>query len=304
MDFCEVATCALLRYGLRVPELDFNDAALVVLGHGSTVNAASSAPVFQHSAELRRRRIFASVHEAFWKQDPKILDVLRELTAPRVFIVPFFISEAYFAENVIPRALGFELGEVPASRVRQQGSSRWHYCGPVGTHERMTSVLLERARGVVSQFPFPRLPKPGDVTLIIAGHGTEQDEASRKSVEAQVERIRELGEYADVQPAFMEEEPRIAGCYRLARTRHVVVVPFFISDGMHTQEDIPVLLGEPARMVKERMAAGQPTWRNPTEREGKLIWYAPAVGSEPVMAEVILERVREAAQWPAPVDNG
>jgi len=74
-----------------------------------------------------------------------------------------------------------------------------------------------------------------------------------------------------------------------------VVVPFFISDGLHTQEDIPVLLGEAKRTVEQRLAAGQPTWRNPTEKNGKLVWYSPSVGSAPELAEVILERVREAA---------
>jgi len=93
----------------------------------------------------------------------------------------------------------------------------------------------------------------------------------------------------------MEEEPRIADVYAVARTRNIVTVPFFISDGLHAVEVIPVLLGEPERVVKERLAAGQPTWRNPTERGGKLIWYAPSVGTEPLLAEVILERVREAA---------
>ena len=36
-------------------------------------------------------------------------------------------------------------------------------------------------------------------------------------------------------------------CHALAQTKNLVVVPFFISDGLHTQEDIPVLLGEPER---------------------------------------------------------
>ncbi|HEU0038196.1 MAG TPA: CbiX/SirB N-terminal domain-containing protein, partial [Verrucomicrobiae bacterium] len=94
---------------------------------------------------------------------------------------------------------------------------------------------------------------------------------------------------------YLEEEPRIATCYELAQTKNIVIVPFFISDGMHTQEDIPVLLGEPRRGVKQRLAAGQPTWRNPTERKGKLVWYAPAIGTAPALADVILERVREAA---------
>jgi sirohydrochlorin ferrochelatase len=64
---------------------------------------------------------------------------------------------------------------------------------------------------------------------------------------------------------------------------------------LHVQEDIPVLLGEPERIVNQRLAAGQSTWRNPMEKHGKLVWLAPSVGTDPLMAEVILERVREAA---------
>jgi sirohydrochlorin ferrochelatase len=56
-------------------------------------------------------------------------------------------------------------------------------------------------------------------------------------------------------------------------------------------------LGEAPALVKERIAAGQPAWRNPTGMKGKLVWYASAVGTEPLMAEVILERVREAAGY-------
>jgi len=97
-----------------------------------------------------------------------------------------------------------------------------------------------------------------------------------------------------VQAIFMEEAPRIAGCQALARTKNCIVVPFFISDGLHVIEDVPVLLGESQRIVKARLAAGQPTWRSPTELHGKLIWYSSSVGTEPGLAEVILERVREA----------
>ena len=85
----------------------------------------------------------------------------------------------------------------------------------------------------------------------------------------------------------------------MAKTRNVVVVPFFISDGMHTAEDIPVMLGEVERVVKERLKAGQPTWRNPTEKNGKKVWYAAAIGAQPLMAEVILARVREGAKGDA-----
>ena len=268
----------------------FSNAALVLLGHGTTLNDESAAPVLQHAAELRRRKIFAEVREAFWKQEPHIKKVLAAITAPRVFIVPLFISDGYFSTEIIPQELGFPA--VPSTLNVQL--STLFYCSPVGSHDLMTTVILARAREVVAQFPFPRAPRPADTTLLIAGHGTGRNANSRKAVERQADLIRAQNSYAAVGAVFMEEAPFIKGCPALAKTRHLVVVPFFISDGLHAVEDIPVLLGEPERLVKERLAAGQPTWRNPTERDGKLIWYAPSVGTEPLLAEVILQRVREA----------
>jgi sirohydrochlorin cobaltochelatase len=162
----------------------------------------------------------------------------------------------------------------------------------------MTKVLLARAAQVIKQFPFPRAPKNEDITLFIAGHGTEKEEQSRAAIDRQVELIRAQNVYAAVEPIFMEQDPKIPTCYQTAQTKNIVVVPFFISDGLHVQEDIPVLLGEPERIVKQRLAAGQSTWRNPMEKHGKMVWLAPSVGTEPLLADVILDRVREAAQWP------
>lgn len=271
---------------------NFSDAVLVMLGHGTELNENSAAPVRQHVAELRRRRLFRDVREAFWKQEPQIKTVLAEITAPRVFIAPLFISEGYFAGQVIPRELGFEAGK----RVLNVKESQIHFCAPVGTHDSMTRVILSRADGILKAFPFPRAPRPSDTTLFIAGHGTEKNDNSRKPVERQVELIRALGIYADVRAIFLDEAPRIPDSYAMARTKNLVIVPFFISDGLHTQEDIPVLLGETKKNVAQRLAAGQPVWRNPTERAGKLVWYTAAVGTEPGMAEVILDRVQEAAK--------
>ncbi len=271
---------------------ELTDAALVVLGHGTEQNADSAAPVHQHAAELHRRKIFAQVREAFWKQEPQIKRVLADITAPRVFIAPLFISEGYFASEVIPHELGFTSG---LSTLNTQLST-WIYCRPVGSHDSMTGVILSRAREIVEKFPFPRPPKPGEITLFIAGHGTEKNENSRQPVDRQVALIRALNCYAGVHAIFLEENPRIPECYRLAQTKNLVVVPFFISDGLHTREDIPVLLGETKSTAQERLAAGQPVWRNPTEKNGKLVWYSPAIGSEPHLADVILERVRESVR--------
>lgn len=272
---------------------DFQDATLVLIGHGSTKNDHSADAVIQQARLLQARNLFADVKAAFWKQEPKLVDVASALNSARAFFVPMFVSEGYFSEGAIPRAIGFADSRVQ-NRVQAVVKAAWFYCKPIGTHDRMTPVLLSKARQSVSQFPFPRAPKESDITLFIAGHGTPQDEASRKSVERQAELIRDMNIYAAVHAVFLEEEPRIASAYDLAQTKNIVIVPFFIGDGMHVQEDIPILLGEPERIVKKRLAEGTATWRNPTERKGKLVWYTDSVGSDPGLIDIILDRVREA----------
>ncbi|MHC1767637.1 MAG: CbiX/SirB N-terminal domain-containing protein [Verrucomicrobiia bacterium] len=275
---------------------DYSDATLLLIGHGSTVNRDSAGPVLQHAAELRSRSIFAEVLGAFFKQEPSLSSTLAAATGSRVFIVPLFISEGYFTEEIIPLELGFrEEGQPAFARVQQRGERTLYYCAPVGTHESMTGVILARAREVLEKHPFPCLPRREETALFIAGHGTGRNENSRRSIERQVALIQALDAFAEVHAVFMEEEPRIADCRELTRKKNLVVVPFFISDGLHSCEDIPVLLGEPERVVRERLSHGQPGWRNPTEKEGKRVWYARAVGTDPHLADVIMERVRQAA---------
>jgi sirohydrochlorin cobaltochelatase len=279
-----------------VPE-SFSDAALVIAAHGSTVNEDSAAPARQHADELRRRKIFGQVEAAYWKQEPFIDAVVSSVSAPRVFIVPLMISEGYFSEEAVPSKLGFRKeGQTVFDGIQKRGSQILYYCRPIGTHDSMTQALLSRAKDVVEQFPFPRAPKPADTSLFIAGHGTTANDNSRKAIERQVDLIRAKNIYGDVHAIFIEEPPVIADCYKLATKKNIIVVPFFISDGMHTVEDIPAMLGEPKRIIEERMKIGQPTWRNPTEKNEKRVWYTKSIGTEPHIADVILQRVQEAAE--------
>ena len=281
-----------LTMGLVRQELA--DAALVLLGHGTTLNENSAAVIYQHAAALRDREIFGEVREAFWKQRPHIKEVMSSLVARRVFIVPMFISEGYFSEEVIPRDLGFAEAELrDGSRVFHRGAQTFLYCKPVGTHGRITTVVLKRISEVMAE---SSAPPPAEITLILAGHGTERNTNSRKSLERQVELLRAKNFCHDVHAVFLEEEPRIATCYDLAQTKNLVVVPLFMSEGLHTQEDIPLLLGEREEVVKQRLERGDAAWKNPTSHHGKLVWYSASIGTAPEIADVILDRVRETAQ--------
>ena len=275
-----------------------SDAALVLVGHGSTLNGDSSDPIYLHGDSLRKQGRFAEVQECFWKLEPSISTVRYQVFSPSVYVVPVFISEGYFTQQVIPRELGFcSKGDASFRRILEERGQRYYYCDPVGTHTSMTDALASRARDVLDHHPFPSRPPDHDVTLFIAGHGTGNNDNSRKIIEHQAEVLRQREQFAAVHAVFMEEEPRIEACYDLSETKNLVMVPFFISDGLHSFEDIPMMLGASGETINKALRSGQPTWRNPTERLGKRVWYTRSIGLDPEITQVILQRVDEAAGW-------
>ncbi len=212
-----------------------HNAALLIVGHGSTVNPSSSAPTLMHAATIRSRGIFADVACCFWKEEPSLRDALlffRDRAIREVYVVPNFISEGYFTQTVIPREL-----ELTGPETERANGQVWKYCSPVGGHESMTEHLLVRARQIA-----PGVAE-SEATLLIVAHGTSLNDNSAVAAKAQVEKIRSLGRYASVLNVYMEEAPLVSNWASLTKTRNVIVVPFFISDGLHSYEDIPALLG-------------------------------------------------------------
>ena len=258
----------------------FRQAALVLASHGSQLNPNSAGPCYAIADAIRKRGVFGQVQECFWKQEPPFRHVFQMLDVNEVFVVPFFISDGYFTETVLPRELGL------ASAKCQLDGTLVHYCQPVGTHDAMTRVILHRARSVVRQGT-TQTPSPSQTALCIAGHGTSQNENSAKSIHRQVDLISQLGSYPEVVAVFMDQEPGVEQCYHLTRSPSLVVVPFFISDGLHTQEDIPRMLGL-ARDPSGKYAV-------PSRVRRRRVWYSGAVGTDPIMADVVIERATQAA---------
>ncbi|MEY2564673.1 MAG: sirohydrochlorin cobaltochelatase [Verrucomicrobiota bacterium] len=249
------------------------ESALLIVGHGSTVNADSSAPTLMHAAEIRRRKIFADVSCCFWKEEPSLRDALlffRDEAIRDVYVVPNFISEGYFTRTIIPREL-----ELTGPETQRSGGQTWRYCEPVGNHQRMTELLLQRAHDVAPEIA------EAETTLLIVGHGTSLNDNSAVAAKHQVEMIRALKRYAAVQNVYMEEPPLVSDWLKLTETRNVVVVPFFISDGLHSYEDIPALLGINGAATDSG---------NPYEIHGRSLFYSTAVGTDPKFADVIVEQ--------------
>ena len=279
----------------------WDDSALLIVGHGSTVNPDSSAPTLAHAAEIRRRNIFGDVACAFWKEEPSLRDAIFLFdpgTIKNVYVVPNFISEGYFTQTVIPRELGLN------GKVTKCGNGQvWNYCEPVGNHPLMTELLVQRAREIAPDVP------ENQTSLLIVAHGTDLNENSAVAAKREAERIRRLGRYANVLNVYMEEFPLVSDWRVLTNTPNVVVVPFFISDGLHSYEDIPVMLG----IIDEKVASLEPPAdkskrslgfarddaqraaqsvfrRGPYKIDDRSLFYASSIGTDPRVADIIVEQ--------------
>lgn len=258
---------------------NYEESALIIVGHGSTMNPDSSSPTYVHAQNLRERGVFREIHSCFWKEEPSFREVFRMVESDDIYVVPNFISEGYFTQTVIPREM-----ELQGSLTQRDGKTI-RYCLPVGSHAGMTAALLHRAKEVAGDVA------PSETSLFIVGHGTGLNDNSAVAAKDQVKRIQELGLYAEVISTYMEEPPLISDWDQLSSQPNVVVVPFFIADGLHSYEDIPVMLG-----IEEQtgVAASQAEVfrRNPYQVKGRQLFYASAIGTEPMIADVILDQVR------------
>ncbi len=244
--------------------------ALVIVGHGSHLNEDSSLPVYEHAQRIRETGEFDEVVESFWKEEPSMRHVLDTVESDEVYVVPAFISEGYFTQQVIPREFGLE------GPVTRKDSRTVRYAGPLGTFEGMTDVILERVGDLMRG-----RETPGRTALVLLGHGTDLNKNSGGVIYLNAGRIRERGLYDVVDVGFLDQEPAIGAVVEEVDAENVILIPVFIAEGWHTRETIPEDLGLTGEVTK---------------RGDKAIFYGAPVGTHPSMANLIAARARETAR--------
>jgi len=241
--------------------------ALLLAGHGSHLNADSSAAVRAHAAELARRGTFDEVHAIFWKEEPALCRALDVTDASNVTVVPVFISSGYFTEQVIPREMRL------TGPVTSDGTRTIRYTRPVGAHPSLAEAIrlraVEAGAGAAD-------------SVVVLGHGTPRNPNSERNIYAQADALRALNTFPEVGVAFIDQDPNIVDVFDLVRGESIVMVPFFIADGWHVAETIPADLAIEGSVVS---------------RGGRSLRYAKAVGTHPAVADVIEELAIEAAAW-------
>lgn len=194
--------------------------------------------------------------------------VLDTLESDEVYVVPAFISKGYFTQQVIPRELGL------SGEVTHRDGKTIRYAGPLGTFKLMADVILERTADLMRN----KSPEPGKTTLVLLGHGTDMNKNSSGVIYLNAERIRERGEYDEVEVGFLDQEPEITKVVGGSDAENLIVIPVFIAEGWHTRETIPEDLGLTGEVTRMR---------------DKTVYYGAPVGTHPSMAGLIAARARE-----------
>ena len=248
---------------------------MLLVGHGSQLSPDSSEPLHRLKRELREAGSFPEVRVAFWKEEPALAHAFDLVERREVFVVPVFMSEGYFTRHVVPR----ELGVAQSTTIRE--GRRVHYCRPVGTDLRMATIVRDRALGAASA-------SPGQIDLVVVGHGTSLSPSSGDTTHSIAEALASRREFQSVRVAFLDQEPSLDGLLRAERAVNgrdeveLVIVPFFVSRGWHVGTTLLQTLSSPGGHRDEG---------------GRLIRVTEPVGTHRAVADVVEELVaRKAAE--------
>lgn len=237
--------------------------ALVVAAHGSHYNAGAALPAWRCVDKIRQLGLFDEVTAAFWKEQPSLGTVLDGLTSEHIIVVPLFSSEGYFSQAVLPAELQ------PRQHVKITST--------VGSSDYFAPIVADRIEKALTDAEIP----PPETAVVIVGHGTPRHKHSSGTTEYQAVLMRKTGRFAEVHTAYLDQEPYIAAIEGVVASPTIVVVPFFIAEGLHTQEDIPEALG-----LTDPLYA-------PQFIKNHCILYTPPVGLEDDLYQVVLQLALE-----------
>ena len=232
------------------------------MGHGSNRRGGANPGLAAHVAALRGRRIFAEVRAAVLYGAPAPEQALAGLRAPEVILAPMLMCDGHCARVVLPRAFGLD-GPLPSRFGR-----RFTICPPLGLLPALTRLIVTRAQAAARCRGLP----PEDVNLLLIGHGSTRDPASRRATLWHAAGARAAAVFGGVSAAFLDQEPFLAQALG-GPSVPTVAVGLFAADGLHASEDVP-------RCIARHAPAS--------------VRYLGAIGEDVGVPDLVLEQVAAA----------
>jgi len=252
------------------------ETAMVLAAHGSSYHPEAQARVRALAAGFAGAGLFDEAVAAFVKDTPRLAEVLDQVEAVDVTVVPLFTSAGYFSQVVLPREMKLE-----GSVTRRDGRVI-RLTDPVGEHPGIADLLLQRVEDLARRFAL----EDADTAVAVVGHGTRRNARSSKATLRHAETLRGSGPFRDVVTVFLDQPPEIETLFAQTLKRNVIVLPYLIGGAGHEREDVPARLG---------IQLDGDAWRqNPHDAGNRAVYFAPALGEDPALAGIVLDLARKA----------
>jgi sirohydrochlorin ferrochelatase len=202
--------------------------AILVLGHGSRRARANEEFELLVSRFRARRPDLDVAHAYIELASPLLQEGLAQLAprADRVVVVPLFLFAAGHVKEDVPRSLAAARAGFP--------SVRFEATRPLGVHRAMVELALLHARDALA---------PGasaaETVLLGVGRGASDPDANGDFCKL-VRLVGEAGGFAAAEPSFIAitrpRFPEAAERAALSRPRRVVVLPYFLFEGVLVEQ--------------------------------------------------------------------
>jgi sirohydrochlorin cobaltochelatase len=209
--------------------------ALLLIGHGSQRYADAGRWLHEHGAALRDAGHFSQVAVGLMRGTPTIGEAMRQLTAPVIRVLPFFIEDGYFTRVAIPAAL-----------ASVQHNATHLYCRPVGVHPGLAAVI----NGAIERL----CPIPRTWSVVLVGHGSTRAPGQNRALQTHLATLTGKRQFAHVRMGFLEEPPFVADVLSATRSCKTAVVGVFAGDGAHVRDDLPAVIEAESTQREEKRA--------------------------------------------------
>jgi sirohydrochlorin cobaltochelatase len=177
---------------------------------------------------LRARRLFAEVRAAALHGVPGPEEALAGLKVREVIIAPLLMCGGHCARVVLPRAFGL------AGPATLRFGRRFTLCPPLGLVPGLTRLILTRAEAAACSHGLV----PEAATLLLVGHGSPKDPASRRTALWHAARARAAAVFGSVRVGFLDERPFLEDSLQ-DLSGPAIAVGLFAADGLHAGRDAP-----------------------------------------------------------------
>lgn len=209
----------------------------------------------RHADLIRARHLYSDVRVCSLYGTPELGGVLDDVTSQEIFVVPWLMC-AGFTMDRLKEMIGIH----PAA-------PRVVLAEPIGAEP----AIADLAANIAADACRSRNWRVEQTGLLLIGHGSGRNAVSAQTTRGHAARMAATGRFAAVATAFLDEPPSPAEALAGLDTPNSVAVGLFAEHSLHSEDDVPRLLGT-----------------------GRDVHYTGPIGTAPDLVDIIVAQAYEA----------